>query len=55
MPEKEDIRIRLFKLVLSVIREDLPSRNLSIGSTGEVDMAAMEFTGLSDLEYVRSY
>ena len=55
MPEKEDIRIRLFILVLPVIREDLPSRDLNIGSIGEVDMAAVEFAGLSDLEWVRSY
>ena len=55
MPEKEDIRIRLFILVLPVIREDLPSRDLSIGSTREVNMAAMEFAGLSDVEWVRSY
>ena len=34
MPEKEDIRIRLFILVLPIIREDLPSRDLSIGRRG---------------------
>ena len=55
MPEKEDIIIRLFRLVQLVIKEDLPSKDLSIGSTGEVDMAAAEFAGLSDVEWVRSY
>ena len=55
MPEKEDIRMRLSILVLPVIREDLPNRDLSIRSTGEVEMTAVEFAGLSDLEWVRSY
>ena len=32
-----------------------PDRDLNIRSVGEVEMTAVEFAGLSDLEWVRSY
>ena len=49
------LRIRFFKLVLPVIRENLFNSDLSLESTGTVGMAIEETAGLTDLKLVRTY